>query len=71
MKNLKKINGTAFAGVCAGIAYWSHIPVWVVRLLWLIALFYYGVGLGIYILLAICMPRWKSNPPGYHELEVD
>lgn len=47
----------ALAGVCKGVARTLDIPVGVVRLLWLISVLFLGAGLGLYILLAICLPR--------------
>jgi phage shock protein C len=47
----------AICGVCKGMARTLDIPVGVFRLLWIISILFLGVGLGLYILLAIALPR--------------
>ena len=59
------------AGICAGISYWLGIPTWLVRVVWGVALFFYGVGLGIYILLWIFMPTWDRTPNDYKDFAGD
>jgi len=44
-------------GVCAGIANSLGINVMVIRLLWVIAVFYFGFGLIPYVILWILMPK--------------
>lgn len=46
-----------FFGVCKGLARTFEVPVGAFRLLWLASTLFLGVGLGLYILLAICLPR--------------
>jgi phage shock protein PspC (stress-responsive transcriptional regulator) len=55
-------------GVCAGLAYWLGIPTWIVRMLWFAAAWFYGVGLGAYILLWIFVPEWDHTPEDYYDL---
>lgn len=55
-------------GVCAGVAYWLGFPAWLVRLAWVFALFYYGAGFFLYILLWIFMPKWDVTPEDYDQL---
>ncbi len=45
------------AGVCAGLAYYLGMPIWLVRLV-LLLLFIFGAGgLLIYVILWIAVPR--------------
>ena len=46
-----------FSGVCLGLSEYFGIDVTILRLIWLIAILYYGVGLIPYIILAIIMPN--------------
>ena len=52
-------------GVCAGIAYWLGCPAWMVRLIWVIAIFTFGAGTGIYILLWILVEKTEKTPIDY------
>lgn len=45
------------AGVCRGIADSFDLNPTLVRILWLGAIFFYGFGLGMYLMLAISLPR--------------
>lgn len=56
MKWVRAKDGAIF-GVCKGLARTLDIPVGVFRLLWLVSVLFLGAGLGLYILLAICLPR--------------
>lgn len=47
----------ALFGVCKGVARAMNLPVGMVRLVWLICVFLGGVGLGVYLLLALTLPR--------------
>jgi len=49
-------------GVCAGLAYALDIPVFIVRLVWFIAIWFFGVGLGAYLILWIIVPSWTKDP---------
>lgn len=51
-----------FAGVAAGIADWAHLPVLLLRLLFLIAAFL-GLGAGIYLWLAVALPSAPKDDP--------
>lgn len=68
----KRLNGlhcipqkSWIGGVCAGLAYWLGLPLWIVRLIWGVAFFIYGVGLIPYLLLWIFVPNAKSVPGDY------
>ncbi len=45
------------AGVCGGIAEYFKIDATVIRLLWLIAFFFFGTGLFAYIVCWIVIPK--------------
>ncbi len=45
------------AGVCAGLAESFEMNLTLVRLLWIASVCFYGFGLGLYVMLAICLPR--------------
>ena len=45
------------AGVCKGLAESFNFNPTLVRLFWLAAMCFYGVGLGIYVMMAISFPR--------------
>jgi len=55
-------------GVCAGIAYTLGIPTWIIRVVWLAIIVSYGIGLLIYILFWIFMPKWEKTPDDYDEV---
>lgn len=68
MRKLRKVGDREWvAGVCAGIAYWLGIPAWFIRLGWIAAIFAYGVGVGVYILLWIFMPSWDDGQPADYD----
>jgi len=43
-------------GVCAGIAEFFEIDVTIIRILWLVAIFFAGTGLLVYLACALVMP---------------
>ncbi|MEN0059234.1 MAG: PspC domain-containing protein [Bdellovibrio sp.] len=47
----------ALAGVCKGLAQALGIETWIMRIIWLIALLWFGTGLFLYLILAACLPR--------------
>ncbi|OHB20910.1 MAG: hypothetical protein A2939_05615 [Parcubacteria group bacterium RIFCSPLOWO2_01_FULL_48_18] len=71
-RKLRRVTKDEWIGdVCAGIAYWLGIPVWLTRLVWVCAALFYGVGAGVYILLWIFMPEWDETPTDYKEITGD
>ncbi len=52
-------------GVCAGLAYWLNLPLWLVRLVWGVAFFFYGVGLVPYLILWVFVPNAAGVPADY------
>lgn len=51
-------------GVCAGLAYSLGIPVWTVRIIFLLLIFFFFLGPVIYIILAVCLSEWRVAPAG-------
>jgi phage shock protein C len=50
--------GALIAGVARGIANWSGLPVWLVRLLWVLTLAPGGIpGLLLYLICWVLIPR--------------
>lgn len=71
-RKLRKMgSGGCLAGVCAGFAYCMGIPVWIVRFIWFCSIWFYGVGLGAYILFAIFMPEWDKDPEDFELVTGD
>ncbi len=54
------------AGVCQGLAEWSGLSTTLIRLTFLIAFFCFGSGLGLYIILAIIIPKEPNGQYHYH-----
>lgn len=72
MRKLRRLREEAvFAGICSGIAYWLGIPTWLVRVVWGVAFFIYGIGFGIYVILWIFMPTWDKVPTDYKKIAGD
>ena len=51
-------------GVCSGIAYFTATPVWLVRAAFIVVSFI-GLGVVIYVVLWIFMPKYDQVPPDY------
>jgi phage shock protein PspC (stress-responsive transcriptional regulator) len=65
---LRKVKGRGWlGGVCAGIGYWLGIPTWLVRVVWAFLGLVYGLGVLLYVLLWIFMPKWEEVPADYAE----
>ena len=59
-------NGAAMlCGVCGGIAEYFNIDPSIVRLIWAALILMGGVGLPLYIVAAIILPRMSDVYPGY------
>lgn len=68
MRKLRRVVGEKWiGGVCAGVAYSLGAPAWLVRLVWAILGFSYGVGILPYLLLWVFMPEWDATPADYAE----
>lgn len=47
----------ALAGVCKGLGQALGIETWILRVIWLVAILWFGTGILLYLILAICLPR--------------
>ena len=56
MKWVRSSDG-AIAGVCKGLARTLGISVGIFRLMWLISIVFFGVGIALYLMLAVSLPR--------------
>lgn len=50
-------NNKVIAGVCAGIANCFNVDPVLVRIIWLVLLLFFGIGLFAYLLLWVVMPE--------------
>lgn len=53
------------AGVCQGLAQRFDVDVMLVRLAWLFSVLFFGAGLGLYILVALSLPREDKLAEAY------
>lgn len=47
----------ALAGVCKGLGTSLGIETWVLRVIWIVALLWFGSGILFYLILAVSLPR--------------
>lgn len=47
----------AIAGVCKGLGTALGIETWMLRVIWIIAVLWFGSGILFYLILAACLPR--------------
>ena len=64
-------NDKKICGVCGGIAEYFDIDSTVIRLLWLLATFFFGSGIFCYIICALVMPIKKEEPLKYEYVRKD
>ena len=57
----KSEDNRVLCGVCGGVGEFFEIDPTIVRLIWAILVIFAGMGLWIYILAAIIMPRQPVN----------
>src|SRR5262245_44994286 len=50
------------SGVCGGLGEQTPFPAWCWRLLFIVLIFGYGIGLIAYVMMAICLPVGKEKP---------
>lgn len=50
-------NNKIIAGVCAGFANYFNVDPVIIRIIWLILLLFFGVGLFAYLILWLIMPE--------------
>ena len=56
-KKLSRSNNKMIGGVCAGIADYLGLDPTIVRIVWVLMLFFAGFGILLYLILWIIMPR--------------
>lgn len=62
LNNLKRYPAEGkIAGICAGLAKSTPVPVWVWRVLFLISLLFGGAGLFVYLVLWVFMPVFQGE----------
>ena len=57
------------AGVCGGIGEYFNIDSTIIRLLWLVSIFVFEIGVLLYIIAAVVMP--KAETENYFQVEED
>ncbi|MDD2446625.1 MAG: PspC domain-containing protein [Tissierellia bacterium] len=57
------------AGVCGGIGEYFNIDSTIIRLLWLVSIFVFEIGVLLYIIAAVVMP--KDETENYFQVEED
>ncbi len=60
-KLCKSSSNKVFAGVCGGVGDYLNIDPVIVRIIWLVSVFTYGVGVVAYIVAAIIMPECETS----------
>lgn len=50
-------NVGVLAGVCKGLSETFGIETWILRVIWLVAVLWFGTGILLYLILAVCLPR--------------
>ncbi|OJV62172.1 MAG: hypothetical protein BGO41_02285 [Clostridiales bacterium 38-18] len=73
MKKLCKYEKEAkVSGVCAGLAHYFNIDVTLIRLIWLLAIFF-GVGspILVYIIMAIILPKYDPDAVDFQEVDEE
>ena len=56
-KKLSRSNNKMIGGVCAGIAAYLGLDPTIVRIVWVLMLFFAGFGILLYLILWIIMPK--------------
>ena len=56
-KKLSRSNNKMIGGVCAGIAEYLGLDPTIVRIVWVLLLFFAGFGILLYLILWIIMPK--------------
>lgn len=64
MKKLyRDTSNQMISGVCSGVAKYLNVDPTIVRLLWAVAVFFFGSGVLLYIICALIIPE---EPDGYY-----
>lgn len=56
-RKLTRSNNKMIGGVCAGIADYVNLDPTVIRVLWVLMVFFAGVGVLLYLILLLVMPK--------------
>ena len=56
-KKLSRSNNKMIGGVCAGIAEYLGLDPTIIRVVWVLLLFFAGFGILLYLILWIVMPK--------------
>ena len=56
-RKLTRSNNKMIGGVCAGIAEYVNLDPTVIRVLWVLMVFFAGVGVLLYLILLLVMPK--------------
>ena len=56
-KKLRRSNNKMIGGVCAGIADYLGLDPTIVRIVWVLMLFFAGFGILLYLILWLIMPK--------------
>jgi phage shock protein PspC (stress-responsive transcriptional regulator) len=71
-RRLRKVPGKKMLfGVCAGCAYAIGVPVWLIRILWVLTAFCGGFMAILYFLFAIFLPKWEKTPENFQDITGD
>ena len=62
-KLVRSSNDRKIAGVCAGLANYFDLDPTIIRVIWLLAIFFGGTGLLAYIILWIVLPMAPTGVP--------
>ncbi|MFB3776105.1 MAG: PspC domain-containing protein [Bryobacteraceae bacterium] len=62
-KLVRPMREKKIAGVCAGFADYFELDVTLMRILWLVAALFTGIGFIAYLIAWIAMPKDYSQPP--------
>ena len=60
-KLYRSLNDKKIAGVCGGLAKYLNIDPTIVRLIWVLIIFFAGAGVLAYIACALVIPEEPSN----------
>ena len=64
-KLYRSVTDKKIFGVCGGLADYFGIDSTIIRVIWLLALFFAGGGLLVYLILALAMPVQPDEPLEY------
>ena len=64
-KLCRSVTDKKIFGVCGGLADYFGIDSTIIRVIWLLALFFAGGGLLLYVIFAVVMPVERDEPIEY------